>query len=138
MCVSNSPFLDALVAPSTPDQHETRCAPTSVSATSSPALQHETPTRSHMTTSGLSSPSWSTPATVTRHNGAMRGVEVSYERTQAATSKDLQKTRLALDKARLALETSKVQVKKFIDKYSHSRDVIAARLYYSRHEVFFF
>jgi len=68
----------------------------------------------------------------------MRGVEVSYERTQAATSKDLQKTRLALDKARLALETSKVQVKKFIDKYSHSRDVIAARLYYSRHEVFFF
>ena len=61
----------------------------------------------------------------------MRGVGSSYERTQAATSKELQKTRLALDKARLALGTSKVQVKKFIDEYRHAprtRTTFAHRL----------
>ena len=125
MCDSNSSLLDASAAPSTPVQHEASFSPTAVSATSTQVLRR-TPVRSHMPVSTLSSPSWSTPSTVARPKGGMRGVGGNYERTQADTSEDLQKTLLALDKARLALETSKIRVKKLIDKYSHSRDDIAA------------
>ena len=122
MCESNGFLTRCVRSAFYSVQHETRCTPTVVSATSTSALQYETPARSQMTTSGLSSASWSTPPTVPRPNGGMRGVGGTYERVQTATRKDLQKTRLTLENA---LETNKVRLRKFIDKYSHSRDVIA-------------